>query len=714
MSLQEATAQPGSLVHLRGGGVSLLLDARGPGMPVVLHWGEDLGDGAPVGWSAPVWAPAVPNNAVDVPVPLGLLPEEALGWSGRAGLSGHRDGHDWSPSFRVVDLHRVDDGVELTVEDPVAALTVTSELRLDGTGVLRLRHRVRNDGAASYALDRLALVLPVPGRATEVLDLTGRWCREAHPQRRDLQQGAWVRESRHGRTGHDASLVLAVGTPGFGWRHGEVWAVHLGWSGNHTAWVERGADGRGVLAVGELLGPGEVILAPGEGYATPWAYATWSDRGLDGLSGSYHRYVRSRPGHPRTPRPVVLNTWEAVYFAHDLDSLTGLADVAADLGVERFVLDDGWFGGRRHDRAGLGDWTVSGEVWPQGLTPLITHVTGLGMGFGLWVEPEMVNPDSDLYRAHPEWVLRERPGGPLPPPSRNQQVLDLGQPAAWEHILGRLDALLSDDDISYLKWDHNRDLVAAGHDGRPGVHGQTLAVYRLLDELRRRHPGVEIESCSSGGARVDLGILERTDRIWSSDCNDALERQTIQRWQGLLLPPELIGAHIGPPTAHTTGRTHPLNFRAVTALFGHLGLEWDVRQAGEAERHVLREVIAFHQRHRALLHGGTAVRTDAIDTTHQVHGVVGDGEAVFAYVQLSSAPTEVPAPVRLPGLDDDRAYRVVVEDVAGAALAVQRVPPPWTTEPGGVVLTGRQLRITGLPVPVLVPEQALLLHLSPA
>src|SRR6266542_1136250 len=246
----------------------------------------------------------------------------------------------------------------------------------------------------------------------------------------------------------------------------------------------------------------------------------------------------------------------------------------ATCGVERFVLDDGWFRHRRDDTAGLGDWYVDETVWPHGLEPLIGHVRSLGMEFGLWVEPEMVNPDSDLYRAHPDWILSA--GGRLPPTCRHQQVLDLANPGAYGYVRARLDALLSENDIAYLKWDHNRDLVDAGHQGRPGVHAQTLAVYRLLDELRAAHPGVEVESCSSGGARVDLGILERTDRVWASDCNDALERQTIQRWTGLFLPPELIGTHVGPPRAHTTGRVHDLSFRAATALFGHAGIEWDV------------------------------------------------------------------------------------------------------------------------------------------
>ena len=287
---------------------------------------------------------------------------------------------------------------------------------------------------------------------------------------------------------------------------------------------------------------------------------------------------------------MVLNTWEAVYFDHNLDTLIELADSAADLGVERFVLDDGWFRGRRDDTAGLGDWFVDETLWPDGLTPLIEAVTSRGMEFGLWVEPEMINLDSDVARAHPDWIVgpaaaSHKDGGRLPLAWRNQHVIDLVNPEAWQYIFDRIDALLRENNISYLKWDQNRDLTEHGHAGRSSVHEQTLAAYRLFDELRKAHPGVEIESCSSGGARVDLGILERTDRIWGSDCNDALERQTIQRWTGVVVPPELVGGHIGPTTSHTTARTHDLSFRAITALFGHFGMEWDVREVqGERAR----------------------------------------------------------------------------------------------------------------------------------
>jgi alpha-galactosidase len=334
------------------------------------------------------------------------------------------------------------------------------------------------------------------------------------------------------------------------------------------------------------------------------------------------------------------------------------------------------------------------------------------MQFGLWVEPEMVNPDSDLYRAHPDWVLQ--PGsGRLPVAWRGQQVLDLGHEGAFSYILERLDALLGEYDIGYLKWDHNRDLVEAGHDGRPGVHAQTLAVYRLLDELRARHPGVEIESCSSGGARADLGILARTDRIWASDTNDALERQAIQRWTGLLLAPELVGAHVGPPRAHTTGRTHDLSFRVAAALFGHFGIEWDVTSASDEERAGLAQAIAFYKRMRGVLHGGEVVRVDHPDPAAFLHGVVAAdrSEAVFAYVQLATSALEVPGRGRLEGLDPERDYRVEPVALAGGPRTAHAQPPPWY-EAGGITLSGRALAAAGLQLPALAPEQALLLHLS--
>ncbi|MFG1799382.1 alpha-galactosidase [Micromonospora carbonacea] len=716
-----------TIVHLRRAATSLVLDARGPGLPRVAHWGADLGPLAADDLTALVAAgvPPVVPSSFDAPTVLSLLPEASAGWSGRPGLAGHRAGAAWSTAFRLDALAVTDepDGtgdpadpaapagsarVTVTASDPAAALTLTVEVALDPAGLVLLRHRLRNDGDTPYELRELTGVLPVPAVATELLDLTGRWCRERSPQRHPWPMGAWVREGRHGRTGHDATLLLVAGTAGFGFRHGEVWAVHTAWSGDHVTFAERRPTGEATLGGGELLGSGEITLGPGESYATPLLYAAHSTAGLDGLSDALHAHLRARPGHPRSARPVTLNVWEAVYFDHDLDRLRALADHAAAVGVERFVLDDGWFVGRRHDRAGLGDWYVDETVWPGGLQPLIDHVRGHGMQFGLWVEPEMVNPDSDLFRARPDWVLAVP--GRLPPPWRHQQVLDLANPAAYAYVLGRLDALLRDHDgIAYLKWDHNRDLTEAGHAGRPGVHAQTAAAYRLLDELRARHPGLEIESCSSGGARVDLEILRRTDRVWASDCNDALERLAIQRWTGLLLPPELVGSHVGPDRSHTTRRVHDLGFRAATALFGHFGVEWDIGSASAADRVELSAWVALHKRLRPLLHAGRVVRVDHPDPAVWAHGVVAADHthAVYAVARVATSVAQTPGALRLPGLDPARRY--AVRPAAG-------VPEPATlelTEPGwlpGVTLPGAVLASVGLQLPALHPEQTLLLE----
>jgi alpha-galactosidase len=656
--------------------------------------------------------PALANNAMDVPVPVSLLPERAVAWAGRPGLSGSRAGRDFSPQFSLQEVRQEAGRVVVAAGDEAAGLSVEIELELHPSGVLRIRPSVRNDGAEPYDLQELACVLPVPDVARELFDLNGRWIRERHPQRQAFPLGSFVREQRRGRTGHDAALVLAAGTPGFANRSGEVWAVHLGWSGDSTLWAERTSAVPPVLGTAELLAPGEVRLAQGERYVAPWTFAVYSGRGLDGVSDAFHAWLRSRPHHPPAPRPVVLNTWEAVYFDHSLPKLVELAETAAALGVERFVLDDGWFQGRRDDSRGLGDWVVDPEVWPNGLGELVDRVTALGMSFGLWFEPEMVNLDSDLARAHPEWVLGVP--GRTPPPSRQQQVLDLTEPGAYEHVLGQLDAVLSSCDISFVKWDHNRDLVeAADVAGRPAVHGQTLAAYRLIDELRRRHPGLEIESCSSGGARVDLGILERTDRVWTSDTNDPLERQSIQRWTSLLLPPEMIGAHVGPPVAHTTQRTSTLAFRVATALLGSFGFEWDLTTADDADRELLAAAVSEYKRLRPLLHSGRVVHADLPDPSALLSGVVAqDGaSALFSYAQLSTSTLAVPAAVRLPGLTLDRSYRVRPLELAGARTGMARTPPAWW-QAGEVVLSGLALGSAGLRLPVLDPQTALLLELT--
>ncbi|WP_328590854.1 alpha-galactosidase [Glaciibacter flavus] len=711
---RENTMQDGAQVlHLRNGGTSLVLDLSAAGMPAFVHWGADLGDLSDSELAGLVSASLVQrvSGGLDHPARLSILPSEAYGWQGSPGLVGSRAGRDFSPAFVTTAVETDAASVVVSGLDPAAGLELNAELSLDGSGTLLQRLRVRNAGEDDYELERLSATLPLPSSAREILDTSGRHLRERMPQRHPFVMGSHVRESRKGRPGADSTLFLTVGTPGFGFERGLVHGAHLAWSGNHRMLVERQVTGAAILQGGELLAPGEVRLKPGESYLSPPLIASWGD-GLNAFTARLHAHVRARPSHPRSPRPVTLNTWEAVYFAHDLDGLRDLASVGARVGVERFVLDDGWFRGRRDDRAGLGDWFVDEAIWPHGLDPLIEHVHGLDMQFGLWVEPEMVNDDSDLARAHPEWVLQT--GDRMPIEGRQQQVLDLSHAGAYAYVRERMLALLADHSIDYLKWDHNRDLIDAGSTitGRAAVHDNVEALYRLLDDLKAAHPGLEIESCASGGARVDLGILAHTDRIWTSDCIDPLERLPIQKYTGVVVPYELMGAHVGGTVSHSTGRTSTLPLRSATALFGHFGIESDLRTFSEPELDALAAWVGYHQRHRAMFHTGTAVHAELDDDTGDLRGVVAEdlSRAVFVFTQVRSSDTYPPAPLRFPGLDDDIVYRVGIPVEPASDPIAGQSALEWAQS--GVELSGRVLRTVGVAAPVLFPQHCIVIEMA--
>lgn len=689
---------PHELVHLTAGGVSLVLDCRDDALPAVVHWGAALGPLDTDALTALADADVTPvsPNEMDDPVRLSVLPEPHRGWSGRPGLAGHRDGADWSPAFTVTSLAVTDSAVTADAEDTVAGLTVRVTIEMLGSGLVRARAGVTNTADGIYTVDDLTLAMPVPSGAREILDFAGRWGKERTPQRRELVVGTHQREGRKGRTGTDAATVLTVGEPGFGFAHGQVWGVHTAWSGNHRHHAERLATGRQVIGGGELLLPGEVRLGTGATYEGPWVYFAHGD-GLDDQARRFHRWLRSRPQHPTTPRPMTINVWEAVYFDHDLARLVDLAERAAALGVERYVLDDGWFRGRRDDHAGLGDWYVDEDVWPDGLGPLVDRVRALGMEFGLWFEPEMVNEDSDLARAHPEWILQA--DGRLPARSRDQQVLNLAIPEAFDHVLERMTAIIGEYAVDAVKWDHNRDLVEAGFPGGgAAVHEQTLAAYRLMATLGERFPSLEIESCSSGGGRVDLGVIEHTARVWVSDDIDPLERQQMHRWTQQLLPPELLGSHIASGRNHTTGRVHDLAFRAGTALVGHLGIEWDLAGATADESAALTEWIALYRELRPLLHGGDLVRSDEVDDARLVYGTVAPDrqQAVFFLASIGRSAVSGTGRVTFRDLDPDTSYRV---DPVVIGDGHDLVRPDWWSGPR--VFSGRVLGTVGLQPPLM-------------
>jgi alpha-galactosidase len=710
-----------TIVAMTAAGVTVLVDAAAGRLPVVTYWGPELPpmDAAQAEALIAASVPVAGTNNLE-PVPrVAVLPEHRTGWTGRPGLSGSYAGAGWSPSFAgtttAVDGTPVTGFLatgaarcEFRAAEDTGRLELELIVELLPTGLLRARATLHNRAAGVYHLNDLVLAFPVPPVATELLDFAGRHNLERQPQRTRFRTGTHLRENRKGRTGADSAYLLHAGTEGFGFAAGDVWAVHTASSGNHTHYAERVFTGEQLIGGGELLLPGEIRLSTGDSYRSPWVYGGY-DHGLDEVARRFHRHLRSRTPAVSADRPVTLNVWEAVYFHHDADRLIDLAERAAALGVERYVLDDGWFGSRRDDRSGLGDWVVSPEVWPRGLHPLVDRVRELGMQFGLWFEPEMVNPDSDLARAHPDWIMAARDEWPVE--SRHQHVLNLAVPAAYEHVKSQILAILDEYAIGYIKWDHNRDLIEAGNQldgGRPGVHAQTEAVYRLLDEIRAAHPGLEIESCSSGGGRVDLAVLERTDRVWVSDNIDPHDRQRMLRWSTQLIPPEYLGSHIASGRSHTTGRRHDLGFRAGTAIFGHLGIEWDLAEATDAELAELRAWIAFYREQRDLLLGGDLVRMDALDDRILVHGVVAPdrSRALFAMVTTDSVAPDPPGRLRFRGLDHDRLYRVRPLFV-GAAPDL-RPPRWWGADRQGQVFSGAALAQAGVAGPRVHPDQVVL------
>ncbi len=677
------------------------------GALVISHWGAPLGSASADLLRA--LTPAVTNSGFDSVQSPGVMREGSRGFLGRSALSGHRNGSAWSSHFVVTDLVSDKKSIKASLTDTYARLLLTYTFELDTYGVLTLEAIIENKGADNYTLNEFIYWLPLPQEARQSLDFAGRWSNERHPQRRDIETGTWVRDSREGRSGHNFTIAQLAIESSTNFATGKAWALTSAWSGNNQNLIDRTSEGFQAIGTGELLLPGEVILEPGQSYRAPRALAVFTTEGFDGVSHAFHQHIRARAQHPRRPRPLTLNMWEAIYFDHSFEKIKSLIDVAAEIGIERVVLDDGWFGSRRDDKSGLGDWVISPEVWPEGFTAMIEYINGKGIEFGLWFEGEMINPDSDLYRAHPEWVLRE--ADRTPALWRNQLVLDLAHEGAFAHVLEQTSAILAAHRIAYIKWDHNRVLNDGGHEGRAGTRLQTLAIYRLFAELKRRHPHLEIESCASGGARIDLGVLDYVDRFWTSDNNDALERQTIQRWTALVIPPELLGTHIGPTRGHQTGRSLDLSFRATTALFGHSGIEWDLTQSSQSEREDLTRWAAFYKSHRDLLHSGKSIRIDYPDPHGYLYGVVSEDRkrALFTYAQLTPTVAVHPATMKFCGLDPEKSYRVAPVFPAGQPHFMLHKKPTWMD---GVTLTGRELEIIGLTTAILGPEQAMMIEIT--
>jgi len=667
-----------------------------------VYWGNALGASS---LQSHMFTRAVLGGGIDLDPPLGIIPQHHDGWLGTSGIEGcFHDGSGSFPHFVIESSTHTATSATFILCDDHLDLELELNLKIHPSGVLALDGSFTNRGSLPYLLHSLRFALPVPSRAEELLTLGGRWGMEFGEQRTSWKQSTISVSNSRGRTSHEKWPVVFAGTAQFGEQHGEVWGCHVGWSGNFDITLDGVTEHRKHMLVGEKVVAGELVIKPKETFSAPTVYAVHSPHGLSTASQHFHQFVRSRLRHEDTWRPVTLNTWEAVYFEHNFETLTKLADVAAHVGVERFVLDDGWFSGRRNDTAGLGDWTVDASVWPDGLHPLINHVKSLGMEFGIWCEPEMVNPDSDLFRKHPDWVLHHGVNPPIT--GRNQLVLDLSRSEVREFLFTSVSQLLDAHDISYVKWDHNRDLVASP------AHEQTRGTYELLGRLKQTHPQVQFESCASGGGRIDFGILPFVDRFWTSDSIDPLDRILIQRGAQRLMPPEVLGTHIGSPTSHITRRSHSLAFRATTAFFGWLGIEWNLLNASPHEQDRLASVVTQYKEFRPLLHTGAAFREDHPDTNIMVHGVSAHDQSrsLVSVTRLANGPSSHVDPIHIHHLDDDTSFMVKPLHLGTPTYAPHRKLPQWI-EDGSITMTGRQLKEIGVTCPPLLPASSFLFQI---
>lgn len=693
---------------------STLLIETGTEAPVIRYWGTKLdADPPPL-----LWQPALPQSGLDEVRALSIASTLADGTFLEPALRAHSHGMSWAPQWRLLSSEQSNNQISLVLHSSDQNYRLRWQLAMDATNdVLSFDVTIENLSDRNLALEQWLTTLPLPRHFTEMLGFTGRWVHEFQPNRQPIPIGALEFTNLKGRTSHDHFPGLLVGDTGFDSQGGEVCAFHLGWSGNHRLRLERSQSGLTQFQAGAHLLPGEIDLKPGESFKAPTLYATRSDKGFNTIGHNFQRYVRQNllDWPEQKSRPVHINTWEAIYFDHTQKALDDLATAAAEVGAERYVLDDGWFQGRRNDRAGLGDWTVDTHVYPEKLHPLASTLKQQGLEFGLWVEPEMVNPDSNLYRAHPEWALSI--AGQHQPLARQQRVLDLTRPEVETWLFEHLNALLNEYPITYLKWDMNRDLLqAADQYGRAATHEQTLALYRLLDRVRRTHPSVEIESCASGGARMDYGILKHTHRFWLSDCNDAQERQQMQQWAALFFPAEIIGSHIGPLASHTTGRMHSLATRAGTACFGHMGIEWDVRQLTEQERLTLRHYIQLHKDWRDLIHSGLRSQLKADDPNQiafQIHPVPNSSESqhLVSLFQRQAPQLAQPGLLKPVELERARLYRIeclIEPDNTGHLM---KAKPAWMHS--NTAYSGDSLMKVGLPLPIMDPDTLLILSLVP-
>jgi alpha-galactosidase len=578
--------------------------------------------------------------------------------------------------LHFVQQHIDGETLEIDLKDIASDLQVHLYYKVfPETGILERWSRIENHTDQAITLESAqsaAWTLP-HGEGYGWHYLTGHWGGEWQLHSEVLQTGAHVIESRRGSTSHQANPWFAIDRPNQTTEEsGPVWFGALGWSGSWRITVEQTAMQQVRVTGGFNPFDFGYRLKPGEQLETPPFYAGFTNGGMGEASRILHRFERQSilpGGESARLRPVLYNSWEATEFDVSEAGQLALAEKASKLGVERFVIDDGWFGQRKNDHAGLGDWYVNKEKFPHGLKPVIDRVHELGMDFGIWVEPEMVNPNSDLYRKHPDWAMNF-PGRPRTE-ARNQLLLNLAREDVKDYVFQWLDQLVTDNDIAFLKWDYNRNWSEPGWDAVPPEDQKKIYVayvhnlYDILARLRAKHPKLEIESCSGGGGRVDLGILRYTDEVWPSDNTDALDRLTLQDGFTQAYTPGIMMAWVTDVPSGIDHRVVPLKFRFMVAMSGSLALGGNLNKYSPEDMQASTRFVAFYKRIRATVQRGALYRLIAPEGSESsaTEYVSTDGRQAVLFGFLHSQQFGTPFPtVFLRGLAEEALYKVEAID----------------------------------------------------
>lgn len=591
---------------------------------------------------------------------------------------------DRTSGIRVTLLYGVFEKTDIITR----AVCITNQ----GSGAVQI------EKAASAALDFL-------GGDFEVLHFYGRHGMERQPERVPLGHGSQVYGSRRGTSSHQQNPFLILADSQAREDSGECYGCMLLYSGNFKAEAERDQYSQSRLVMGLSDEMFSWELQPGEEFHTPEAAMCFSAEGFHGLSRAYHQFIRThvcRGSYRDIPRPVLINNWEATYFQFNGEKIVAIAEQAAQLGVEMLVLDDGWFGKREDDYSGLGDWYVNEEKLGMPLSQAAEQIRKLGMKFGLWIEPEMVSEDSDLYRQHPDWAFSIP--GRKPVRARHQLVLDFSRPEVVEHIFRQISRVIDAAGVEYIKMDMNRhitDIYSVGaqvQDQGMILHKYVLGVYDFLDKLLKRYPHMLIEGCSGGGGRFDAGMLYYTPQIWCSDNTDAIERIKIQYGTSFGYPVSAVGAHVSAVPNHQTGRTTDFQTRGAVAMAGSFGYELDLNLITEEEKQLVRRQIRDFKRFWKLIHQGEYYRlTNPMEQREyaawEFAGEDG-GEALVNVVTLNTECNPAMECVRLKGLHEERRYRV--ETVLWGGSPEEKMKD--------MVCFGSDLMYGGLPVPRLGNE----------